>query len=403
MATLDLARIRATTLTQRLTAAGAIVVLIIGALWLTSGTKMRTVSAHFSQAISVYPGSSVDVMGVTIGKVTAVVPDGGTVRVDMSYDAKYHLPADVSASIITPTLVADRFIQLTAPAGVNWCWTCDASGELANGGSIPNARSHQPLEMDQVYASLSQLSKTLGPSGANKKGALSELLTASAKALKGNGALGNQMLANLSGAVQALGNNSPQLFGTVDGLASLSTTLQRNDALVGSFLTRLAAVSSELGGESQNLQGALAAIANALGTVQSFVHDNRAALKGSLQQLTQTLQVLASQKETLGKVLQSAPLGMTNLAESFDTTTGGVGIRVQLGPAATDLGNVLCGVLTVNHMPNVDQACALLRALLPGNTSIGAGLTPQASAGVPQAPAGGLAGILNPALKGLLG
>lgn len=403
---LDLARVRATTLRQRLLASVVIVVLIVGAFWLGSGPKMRTVSAHFGQAISVYPGSNVDIMGISIGQVTSVVPEGNTVRVDMTYDAKYELPADVSAAIITPTLVADRFIQLAPPQTQPlWCWTCSnaAASTLPDGGDIPSSRSHEPLEIDDIYKSLSQLSKTLGPSGANKTGALAELLNASAKALKGNGVLGNQMLQNLSGAIKVLGDNSPQLFSTVDGLASLTTTLQNNDALVGTFLTRLAGVSSELGGESQNLQQALAAIAGALGTVQSFIHDNRSALKGDLQQLTTTIKALADQKQTLGQILQLAPLGLDNLTESYDNVTGTEGIRLQLGPEATDLGNVLCGVLTVNHMPNVESACALLRALLPGGTSIGAATTPKASSGVVSAPPGGLAGILDPALKGLLG
>lgn len=391
----DLTRLKATTLRQRLIAAGVAAVLIIGTLWLTSGTKMRTVSAHFPQAISIYPGSSVDIMGIAVGHVTAVVPEGSSVRVDMAYDAKYQLPADVSAAIVTPTLVADRFIQLAPAYG--------GGQALPDAGDIPLSRSHEPLEIDAVYKSLSQLSTTLGPSGANKNGALSELLNATAKAFKGNGVLGNQMLQNLSGAMRVLGDSSPQLFSTVDGLASLTTTLQNNDALVGTFLTRLAGVSSELGGESQNLQQALAAIAGALGTVQSFIHDNRTALKADLQQLTTTVKVLSAQRETLGQVLQLAPLGLDNLTAAYDAATGTEGIRLQLGPEATDVGNLLCGVLTVNHMPNVESACSLLRALLPGGTSIGAASASNTSHGVVSAPPGGLAGILDPALKGLLG
>ncbi|BBH18407.1 ABC transporter substrate-binding protein [Nocardioides baekrokdamisoli] len=400
---LDLARVRATTLRQRLIAAAVIVLLIIGAFWFTSGPKTRTVSAHFSQAISVYAGSSVDIMGITVGQVTAIVPEGATVRVDMTYDAKYHLPADVSASIVAPTLVADRFVQLTAAKGENWCWTCDSSSSVADSGDIPASRSHQPLEIDDVYKSLSQLSKTLGPSEANKTGALSELLNASAKALKGNGVLGNDMLRNLSGAVRVLGDNSPQLFSTVDGLSSLSTTLRNNDALVSTFLTRLAGVSTELGGESQNLQQALAAIADALGTVQSFVHDNRAALKGDIQQLTTTVKALGDQRKTLGQILQLAPLGLNNLTEAYDSVTGTEGIRLQLGPEGTDVGNLLCGVITSAGMPNPGTACDLLRALLPGGTNHGVNPSSTTSKSFPQAPSAGLAGILDPALKGLLG
>lgn len=399
----EMSWIHAVGLARRILALGVVVALVLGGyVWFHSGPKLRTVSAHFGQAISVYPGTSVSVMGIPIGHVTAVVPEGSTVRVDMAYDPKYQLPADVQAAIVTPALVSDRFIQLSATTD-DWCWECGGhSTALADAGDIPAARSHEPIEIDQVYASLSQLTRTLGPNGANKAGALNELLTASAKALKGNGALGNETLKNLSGALQVLGDNAPALFQTVDGLSQLSQTLQTNDALVDGFLSRLANVSSQLGDESDDLQKALASIADALGTVQSFIHDNRAMLTTDLQQLTNTVHVLANQKDTLGKILQMAPMGLNNLTEAYDSETGTVGIRVQLGPVATDLGNVLCGVLTVNHMPNVQQACTLLRALLPGATNVGAGVAPTSGGGVPVAPPGGLAGILDPVVKGLL-
>ena len=70
------------------------------------------VTAHFSRAVSIYKGSEVRVMGVHIGTVTAVVPEGDRVRVEMDYDAEYKLPADAKAAIVTPTLTADRFVQL---------------------------------------------------------------------------------------------------------------------------------------------------------------------------------------------------------------------------------------------------------------------------------------------------
>lgn len=393
-------RIRRARRRERIIAALAFAAIVAGFLWVNSEKPLRSVTAHFSQAVSIYPGSSVDVMGIPIGHVTAVVPEGDTVRVEMAYDPRYNLPANVSAAIVSPTLVGDRFIQL-APA-------YSGGAALPDGGDIPRTdpvtgkqRTAEPVEIDQIYSSLSQLSTTLGPSGANKNGALSDVLNASAKALKGNGMLGNAALKNLAAAVSVLGRNSPQLFSTVDGLSQLSGTLQANDALVGTFLTRLAGVSTQLGGESDQLKQALAAIASALGTVQTFVHDNRAALKGDVQQLTQTLQVLNGQRATLAQVLQMAPLGLDNLTEAFDSETGTVGIRLQLGPAATDLGNVLCGILKVNKMPNVDQACTLLRALLPGSTSVGAGVAPQAAPAATPAPPGGLAGILNPVLRGL--
>src|SRR5690606_27676547 len=79
----------------------------------TTQDETRTVTAHFSRAVSVYKGTEVRILGVKVGKVTAVIPEGNSVRVEMEYDASYRVPADAQAVIVTPTLVADRFVQLT--------------------------------------------------------------------------------------------------------------------------------------------------------------------------------------------------------------------------------------------------------------------------------------------------
>ena len=76
-------------------------------------TETKTVTAHFPRAVSVYEGTEVRILGVPVGEVTAVIPEGNSVRVEMEYDAQYDVPADAKAVIVTPTLVADRFVQLT--------------------------------------------------------------------------------------------------------------------------------------------------------------------------------------------------------------------------------------------------------------------------------------------------
>jgi len=377
----------------RVLIAVALVVVLVGlALAFTGGGGTKTVTAYFPEAISVYKGTDVDIMGVRIGEVKAVVPDGDRVRVEIQYDDQYKLPADVKAAVITPTLVADRFVQL-APA-----YTGGAA--MADGGEIPLDRTAVPLELDKIYSSLADLTKALGPNGINKKGALSDVLHAGAKALKGNGESGNQAIANLARAAQTLGDNSDQIFGTVGNLAKLTTTLQANDKVVGGFMTRLAKVSQELSGERGDLRKALVAIANAVGLVKNFVHDNKKALVGDIKKLTTTVGVLAKNKETLGTVLQIAPLGLGNLLDAGDPETGSVGIRLQLGPTASSLSNVLCDVLKVDAGKlgsAVDPLCKVLKSVIPNIPSnIGANLIniPSMGGTGSQAPAANLGDLM---------
>lgn len=334
------------------------------------GTQTRSVSARFDRTVSIYEGSEVRVMGVNVGQVTAVVPDGDGVRVDMEYDEDYKIPADAKAAIVTPTLVADRFVQL-APAYTG-------GAVLADGAQIAKENTGTPVELDQIYASLSALTQALGPNKENRDGALKDLLDAGDIALGGNGKLGNEMILNLSAAVQTFSDNSGQLFNTVESLSDLTGTLAANDKFVSQFMSDLSSVSSVLAGERDELQQALASLAGAIGTVRNFVKDNKKALTREVKQLTKVLGVAAAEKEALETMVQLAPLGLGNLAIGGDAVHNSMGARVQFGPIPQTLDLALCDILRNGNVANADAACdlfkGLLRPLMAQVPDIGAGL-----------------------------
>ena len=121
-------------------------------------------------------------------------------RVEMEYDAAYDVPADAQAVVVTPTLVADRYVQLT-PAYTG--------GEvLADGAEIDLRSTAVPVELDRIFASLVDLSEALGPNGVNEDGSLNELLVAGRAALKDNGGAGNAALKEMAAAAETFGDGS---------------------------------------------------------------------------------------------------------------------------------------------------------------------------------------------------
>lgn len=333
----------------------AVLLLTATFLMFTGGGDQRTLTAHFSRAVAIYEGSEVRLMGVRIGSVDAVVPEGDSVRVEMSYDASYKLPAGAKAMIVTPTLVADRFVQVS-PAYTQ-------GAVMQDGADIPLDRTATPVELDRIYKSLAELSDALGPNGANKTGALDALISAGANALRGQGALANQTINNLSGAAQVFGDNSGALFSSVRQLSQLTSVLAANDRFVNRFMGDLAGVSSQLAGERDELQGALAALARAVGTVRTFVHDNKGKVESEIEELNAVLAAVVKEKDALGVALQLAPLGLGNLTTAFDVKTGSIGSRVQLGPTVQSLGNVLCDVVVNSGTENAATICTLLKAI----------------------------------------
>lgn len=362
---------------DRLTGRGLAVVVALLLLATTflvfnDGPGTRRVTADFARTVSIYQGSEVRVMGVNIGRVTAVIPEGDHVRVEMEYSEDYKLPADAKAAIITPTLVADRFVQIE-PA-------YDGGPVMADGAKIEAPDTAVPVELDRIYASLSNLTTALGPNGVNRDGTLNELLDAGNEALAGNGQLGNDALKNLSAAVKTFADASPQLFDTVESLSGVTSTLAANDKVVSQFMGDLSAVSGVLAGERDELRGALASLARAIGIVRTFVKDHKGALTREVKQLSRIIGVLASEKDALATVIQLAPLGLGNLAIGGDAKYNSMGARVQITPLAYNLDGMLCDVVVNGKVPNAETVCALLKQILAPVKAqlpdLGAGFTP---------------------------
>ncbi len=318
--------------------------------------ETKTVTAHFSRAVSIYEGSQVRVLGVPIGTVTAVVPEGNSVRVEMEYDAEHKVPADAQAVIVTPTLVADRFVQLT-PA-----WT--KGPVMEDGADIALPDTGTPVELDRIYSSLRDLSEALGPNGVNKDGSLDTLLEAGAGALDGQGARGNRMIRDMSQAAGTFGKGSGELFGTVEHLSELTRVLAENDAVVTAFIRDLSAASAQLSGERQELRAMLAALASAVAEVETFVREHRGELTENVDALGEIAGVLAAEKESLALAIEKGPLGAGNLAIAFDNKTGSIGGRIAVGPNADDTDGFLCAVVQQARIPSRDLACEVFEALL---------------------------------------
>src|SRR3954449_6174077 len=211
------------------------------ATFVLGGGHQKTVTADFPRAVSLYEGSDVRVLGVPVGKVDSVTPSGTQVVVTMHYDAGVQIPANAKAVIVSPSIVGDRFVQLT-PAYTG-------GQVLADGATLAERRTAVPLELDQIYSSLDDLTVALGPTGANSKGALSDLLETTAENFGGQGAKFHQTIEDFGKFSATLDDNKEELFGSARALQGFIGTLAENDSTVRRFNTSLSDVSSMLAGE----------------------------------------------------------------------------------------------------------------------------------------------------------
>ena len=135
----------------------------------------------------------------------------------MLVDDDYDIPADAKAVVLAPSLVSDRYVQFSP--------VYDGGPKMEDGATVPLERTATPVELDQVYGALDELSSALGPTGANKNGALSDLVDVGAANLQGNGEALNRTLTGFSKAVQTLADNRDDLFCSLDNLQTFTTAL----------------------------------------------------------------------------------------------------------------------------------------------------------------------------------
>jgi len=322
------------------------------------GPHEKTLTADFPRAVSLYEGSDVRVLGVPVGKVDSVTPAGSHVVVKMHYDAHVHVPANAKAVIISPSIVGDRFVQLT-PAYTG-------GRVLADGATLDENRTAVPLELDQIYSSLDDLTVALGPNGANKKGALTDLLDTTARNFGGQGEKFHRTIENFGRLSGTLADNKDQLFGSVRQLEGFIRTLARNDHTVRDFNQTLAQVSGVLKGERGDLAASLHNLGIAMRDVSGFVRDNRGLLGKNIAGLDNITQILVKQRAALSETLRDAPLALNNLALAYNPQAGTLDTRANLGELGhqitSDPATFLCGILGQANQGG--QACQAVQRLL---------------------------------------
>lgn len=338
--------------------------------------EQRTLTARFDRTVGLYEQSDVRILGVKVGTVTEIEPDGDDVRVTMQYAAKYDVPADAQAVIIAPSVVSDRYVQLTP--------VYEGGAVLEDGATLALDRTKVPVELDEIYDAFNELNLALGPEGANKDGALSDLIAVGADNLDGNGELLGSTLEDFSKGLTALSDSRGELFGTVANLAEFSNTLVRSDDTVRLFNRDLADVASQLEGEREDLATATANLSVALGEVASFVRENEEDLTGNIADLSEATRFLVNQKQALEEFLSVAPTALSNLQLAYNPSSGTLDTRDNnFAQAEENPAEFLCGLLDAAGQPA--ETCTEVTEALGGLP-----LPPGSAGGPTMGPATGL-------------
>lgn len=321
----------------RIGAAIALVAILVVGVWqVWPGSKTNTVTAYFTSASGIYPGDKVAVLGVDVGSIDKIEPQGTTTKVTMSVDRDVGIPEDASAIIVAQSLVTSRFIQLTPVYR-------DGDSELGDGGAIPVERTAVPVEWDEIKSELSKLTQALGPDGEDP-GSLNKFLNVAGDNLDGNGQRIRDSLQELSAAMSTVSDGRVDLFSTVRNLQVFVSALSESNQQIVSVSGHLANVTDVLAKSNDQLDSSLKSLDVAVKDVERFVTDNREGLSRSVDELAMVTETIADKKNRLAQLLHVGPTGLVNFYNIYQPAQGTFTGAIALDNTG-NLVDMVCGAM----------------------------------------------------------
>jgi phospholipid/cholesterol/gamma-HCH transport system substrate-binding protein len=282
--------------------------LVAGAILLLRPEPRTTIVAEFPQAEGIYPGSKVSVLGVPIGSVDTVEPNGPGVRVTLSLPQGTKVPANAQAWVMSPAVISDQYVELT-PAYTQ--------GEaMPDGGIIPATRAHAPVKWDDLMTSLNTLLTTFTP-GDGKQGApLGELLHSAAQLLDGHGQQFKDAITQVNQTSGFVAGQLPDVAGLLDTLSTLVSTLDKNKGAVDAVTSSVNLAADEFGKQQDNIASTIGNLSVAMDDLAKLLKDHGATLTKDVTQAGALAGDLAQRQRQLAEILDTLPLAGQNISNA---------------------------------------------------------------------------------------
>jgi phospholipid/cholesterol/gamma-HCH transport system substrate-binding protein len=289
----------------------------------------NTVVAYFPAANALYAGDKVQIMGLRVGSIDKIEPAGDKMKVTFHYENKYKVPANASAVILNPTLVASRAIQLE-PA-------YKGGPVLGDNAVIPMDRTQVPVEWDELRNSVTNIISKLGPTPEQPKGPFGEVIESFADGLAGKGKQINTTLNSLSQALTALNEGRGDFFAVVRSLALFVNALHQDDQQFVALNQNLADFTTRLAHSDNDLANAVQQFDGLLSTVRPWLAKNREVLTADFNNLSTATNTLLQPDPLNGleTALHVVPTAAANINQIYHPSHGSV---VAI-PAITNFAN----------------------------------------------------------------
>lgn len=301
---------------KRITLLGLVTALLFGVTGCipSFGGKLH-ITAYLPDSAGLFVGNDVGILGVPVGTVSAIEPEGTRVKVTLEIDGDQAVPANAGAIVVARSVATDRYVELTP--------VYRSGPRMKDGAVIEEDRTRAPVDFDQVLGALNTFATGIAGSGETKD-AIKRLLAAGSGALEGHGEEFNRAVTALGGAVNSISGQRGAITDSVQALDVLTRTIAANQQLVRDFTDQVSQASTLLAEEREEFSSALRSLSTAVRLVAEFARANREQLVTSLNQSSTLMTSLLTRRAQLEESLRVMPLTLQNLRNTL------VGDRVQV-------------------------------------------------------------------------
>ncbi|MBF6169981.1 MCE family protein [Nocardia blacklockiae] len=282
-----------------------------GPLGLTDTSN--TVTAQFANANGLYVGNPVSVLGMKIGKVSAIEPRGGHVDVTMEVDKWVKIPADAQAVTVSDSVLTDRHIEFTP--------VYRGGPALADHAVLGTERTRTPVEFDSLLAMADKLSTSLGRTG-DGQGPVAGLLDVGAQIAAGNGNDLRDAMSELSRALQLGPDNGAATRAAVTevvrNLDALTAAAARNDQALREFGSGIRTLSDILADQKLGSGDTGAKLNQILVRMTDLMERNRDNLRNLAANSNTMTKSMADYNDNLAEFLDVFPLVTDNAFNAID-------------------------------------------------------------------------------------
>ncbi|MET8875874.1 MlaD family protein [Nocardia sp. NPDC004604] len=299
--------------------------------------------AIMPDAVGLYVGNHVTMLGMPVGSVTSVEPQGDGVRVDFEVNADHPLQGQVSATTVADTLVADRDLAVLGEPG-GPIWNRDAC----------ITQTFTPKSITESLSAFSRLAGELNAHGApGEQTRIRDSVAAFQRATAGTGPAINALIKDLGTALRAPDAAIGHIGALIDAIGQISTSISTNwDDIKTALVNAGAGIAfvNEIWQKVVQLVDSLLVDLPMLNDISRRY--GREILRG-LDDLAPYLHLLSANVGTLHQIIDMIPALVGAFQQAIDPQSGQ--LKLTYAPPKVAL-----------PQQNADQICAAVNAVTPG-------------------------------------